>query len=149
MLLTGGEPMLQREIGALAHAAPRRRLPGDDSRPSGDAPDRQLAGRGGSHRRRQDARLRRRPHRIPLDVLDGLRGQDAVKFVLTGRGTTAGGRRDSRRGHLGERTEVLLSPTHGQLDPRELVKWMLRDRLPAAPQPQLHKYIWSPDARGV
>jgi 7-carboxy-7-deazaguanine synthase len=29
------------------------------------------------------------------------------------------------------------------------VAWMLRDRLPARLNLQIHKYIWSPDARGV
>jgi 7-carboxy-7-deazaguanine synthase len=44
---------------------------------------------------------------------------------------------------------VLLSPVHGVLDPQRLVAWMLRDRLPARLNLQLHKYVWSPDARGV
>jgi len=50
---------------------------------------------------------------------------------------------------LAERTEVLLSPVHGVLDPQQLVGWMLRDRLPVRLNLQLHKYVWSPDARGV
>ena len=50
---------------------------------------------------------------------------------------------------LAERTEVLLSPVHGQLAPDALVSWMLRDRLPVRLNLQLHKYIWSPSARGV
>jgi 7-carboxy-7-deazaguanine synthase len=50
---------------------------------------------------------------------------------------------------LATRTEVLLSPSHGQVDPQDLVSWMLRDGLPARLNLQLHKYVWSPDARGV
>jgi len=44
---------------------------------------------------------------------------------------------------------VLLSSIHGRLDPKNLVEWMLRDRLPARLNLQLHKYIWDPVARGV
>jgi 7-carboxy-7-deazaguanine synthase len=38
---------------------------------------------------------------------------------------------------------------HGVLDARTLSEWVLADRLPARVQLQIHKYIWSPDARGV
>jgi 7-carboxy-7-deazaguanine synthase len=38
---------------------------------------------------------------------------------------------------------------HGKVDPRELVGWMLRDRLPARLNLQLHKYIWGADVQGV
>jgi 7-carboxy-7-deazaguanine synthase len=44
---------------------------------------------------------------------------------------------------------VLLSPVHGRLDPRHLVGWMLRDRLPARLNLQIHKYIWGTEAQGV
>ena len=54
-----------------------------------------------------------------------------------------------RTRELDRRTEVLLSPVHGALEPQALVAWMLRDRLVARLNLQLHKYIWSPDARGV
>jgi 7-carboxy-7-deazaguanine synthase len=44
---------------------------------------------------------------------------------------------------------ILLSPVHGVLDPKTLSEWMLADHLRARLQLQLHKYIWSSDARGV
>jgi len=44
---------------------------------------------------------------------------------------------------------ILLSPVHGVLEPQVLSEWMLADRLPARLQLQLHKYIWSPQTRGV
>jgi 7-carboxy-7-deazaguanine synthase len=48
---------------------------------------------------------------------------------------------------LGEHRErigcpVLLSPSWGQLDPRELAQWILEDRLDVRLQVQLHKYLW-------
>ncbi|HET8932283.1 MAG TPA: radical SAM protein [Polyangiales bacterium] len=50
---------------------------------------------------------------------------------------------------VGRAGEVLLSPVHGELDPRELVAWTLEDALNVRVQVQLHKYIWGRDAQGV
>jgi 7-carboxy-7-deazaguanine synthase len=44
---------------------------------------------------------------------------------------------------------VLLSPVFGSIEPRQIVEWMLADRLPARFQLQIHKFIWEPRARGV
>ena len=44
---------------------------------------------------------------------------------------------------------MLLSCVHGELDPRELVAWVLADGLDVRVQLQLHKYIWGADAQGV
>jgi 7-carboxy-7-deazaguanine synthase len=50
---------------------------------------------------------------------------------------------------IGRAGEVLFSPVHGELDPRELVAWTLEDALNVRVQLQLHKYIWGRDAQGV
>ena len=34
-------------------------------------------------------------------------------------------------------------------DMRDLVAWMLRDKLPARLNLQIHKYVWPPEQRGV
>jgi 7-carboxy-7-deazaguanine synthase len=78
-----------------------------------------------------------------------LRAQDAVKFVLTDEADYRWAADLIRSRRLNERTEVLLSPVHPGLDPKDVVQWMLRDRLPARLNLQTHKYIWSPDTRGV
>jgi 7-carboxy-7-deazaguanine synthase len=44
---------------------------------------------------------------------------------------------------------VMMGVIYGKLDPAELAAWMLRDRLQARMQLQLHKYIWDPARRGV
>jgi 7-carboxy-7-deazaguanine synthase len=44
---------------------------------------------------------------------------------------------------------IHLSPVHGVLDAKTLAEWVIADRLPVRVQLQLHKYIWSPDTRGV
>ncbi len=45
--------------------------------------------------------------------------------------------------HLYERCDVLLSPSHKEITPRELAEWILADRLPVRFQLQLHKYLWN------
>src|SRR3954468_7476009 len=44
---------------------------------------------------------------------------------------------------------ILMSPVHGVLDPKSLSEWMLADHVPARLQLQLHKFIWTPETRGV
>jgi 7-carboxy-7-deazaguanine synthase len=38
---------------------------------------------------------------------------------------------------------------HGALEPAELARWILAARIPVRLQLQQHKYIWSPETRGV
>jgi len=44
---------------------------------------------------------------------------------------------------------VLFSPSHDDLPPVDLARWILDDGLPVRLQLQIHKYIWGPDVRGV
>lgn len=82
--------------------------------------------------------------------LAALAPHDQVKFVIQDR-TDYEYARDVIQRHClaAKAAAVLLSPVHGVLDPRTLSEWMLADRLPARLQLQLHKFIWSPTARGV
>ena len=89
-------------------------------------------------------------HRNRPELLRGLRPGRRGQVRPGGRGRLHAGRRRLIREHeLGGRAEVLLSPVHGRLDPKDLVGWMLRDRLPARLNLQLHKYIWEPETRRV
>ena len=42
-----------------------------------------------------------------------------------------------------------LSPAWGEVEPRELARWILEDGLPARVQVQLHKYLWPGAERGI
>lgn len=82
--------------------------------------------------------------------LDALRPHDEVKFVIKDRADYEYARTIVRDHDLASRTEaVLFSPVHGALAPADLAKWLLDDHLPVRLQLQQHKYVWSPDARGV
>ncbi len=45
--------------------------------------------------------------------------------------------------------EILFSPVSDKLDPQNLVKWIIEDKLSIRMQLQLHKIIWEKDKRGV
>ena len=82
--------------------------------------------------------------------LDALAPHDEVKFVVRDRADYEFSRDVIARYDLPLRAAaVLMSPVHGELDPRVLSEWMLEDHLPARLQLQLHKFIWAPDTRGV
>jgi 7-carboxy-7-deazaguanine synthase len=82
--------------------------------------------------------------------LERLAGHDEVKFVIRDRVDYDYARDVVVRHDLPRRVAaVLFSPVHGVLDPKTLSEWMLADHVPARLQLQLHKYIWSPDTRGV
>ena len=82
--------------------------------------------------------------------LDALRPTDEVKFVIKDRADYEYARDIVERRRLAGRcAAVLFSPVHGVLHPRQLTEWVLADRLPVRVQLQIHKYIWSPETRGV
>jgi 7-carboxy-7-deazaguanine synthase len=67
---------------------------------------------------------------------------DEIKFVLCGREDYEWARDVIRERGLASRCTVLLSPSHGQLDPTQLADWIVADRLPVRFQVQLHKVLW-------
>lgn len=147
VLLTGGEPMLQREIVALAEQllADGRRVMIETSgaHPVDMLPEEVI--------RVVDVKTpgSGENHRVRWEILSGLRRQDAIKFVLTDEADYQWAAREIRERDLAARAEVLLSPVHGKLDPKDLVAWMLRDRVQARLNLQLHKYIWGAETRSV
>lgn len=76
--------------------------------------------------------------------------RDEVKFVLADRADY-----DWTKGVIAEHLlpdrvhAILLSCVWGELDPKDLVNWVLEDQLPVRVQMQMHKVIWDADAQGV
>jgi 7-carboxy-7-deazaguanine synthase len=76
--------------------------------------------------------------------------QDEVKFVIADRRDYEFAKEIVEREQLPARVNaVLFSPVHGELDPKLLSEWVIADRLDVRVQLQVHKYIWSPETRGV
>ena len=87
-------------------------------------------------------------HRNDWSNMEYLTAHDQIKFVLCSRLDYDWARMRMDEHQLGDRvSDVLLSPSYGQLDPLTLANWILEDRLPARLQIQLHKLLWQ-DAPG-
>jgi len=81
--------------------------------------------------------------------LERLRPGDEVKFVLADRRDYEWAREVARRHELSRRATVQFSCAWGRLEPRHLAEWILEDRLPVRLNLQIHKWVWSPEVRGV
>lgn len=75
--------------------------------------------------------------------IDLLKAQDQVKFVLCSRADYDWAVTKLLQYNLAARvSDVLFSPSQGQLGPRELADWIVADNLPVRLQLQLHKLLW-------
>ena len=74
--------------------------------------------------------------------LEHLEPKDEIKFVLCGRDDYDWARRVIAERNLASRCTVLMSPSHGQVEPAQLADWIVQDRLPVRFQMQLHKVLW-------
>lgn len=88
--------------------------------------------------------------RFCLDNLRVLENKDQIKFVILDENDYVYARDfGARHGLSGLVNEVIFSPVFGQLHPRQLAEWILRDGLSVRLGLQIHKFIWDPEARGV
>jgi 7-carboxy-7-deazaguanine synthase len=144
--LTGGEPLLQPELPELCRellergwevsvethgqrpldALPREVIRVADVKPPGSG---EMA--------------------TELGWLERLAPHDEVKFVVSSEADFRWSAEVARRHGLPGRVAILLSPVFGEVEPKELVRWLLEDGLEARLSLQLHKLVWGQDVRGV
>jgi 7-carboxy-7-deazaguanine synthase len=146
--ITGGEPLLQEDVYPLMEQLMARghlvMLETGGHRPIDRVPpavikivDVKCPGSGESARN-------------CWENLDALSSHDEVKFVVQDRVDYEFACAVIARHDLASRcAAVLLSPVHDVLDSRTLAEWILADHVPVRLQLQLHKFIWSPQTRGV
>ena len=84
-----------------------------------------------------------------LDNLKLLAPHDEVKFVILDRKDYEWSRDIIKKYKINETAQILLSPVFDKLELKEIVKWILEDRLPVRLQTQLHKIIWDKNTIGV
>jgi 7-carboxy-7-deazaguanine synthase len=146
--ITGGEPLLQKNVLPLMSILC-------------DTGYTVLLETSGAH---DISKVDRRVHRI-MDLktpgseevdknlwanLDHLTLRDEVKFVMGSREDYEWSRDKVQQYHLSSRCHaVLFSPIFGRIDPRQIVDWILTDRLDVRFQLQMHKFIWNATQRGV
>jgi len=82
--------------------------------------------------------------------IDHLTKRDEVKFVMGSREDYEWSCDKVQKFDLTKRCHaVLFSPIFGRIDPRQIVEWILADKLNVRFQLQMHKFIWTPSQRGV
>jgi 7-carboxy-7-deazaguanine synthase len=144
--LTGGEPMLQREVPLLCAELLGQgfevAVETHGQAPLGDLPrgvrriiDVKTPGSGEEDR--------------AFINLGDLKLGDEIKFVVTSKADFRWSADVIRRFSLEGKVPLLLSPAPGAVEPADLVRWMLADGVGARLNLQLHKVIWGPNARGV
>ena len=146
VLLTGGEPLLQKELPALAQDLLDRgyevTVETHGQRPMDGLPppvvriaDVKTPGSG----------------EVAEDLawLDRVRPHDEVKFVVCSEGDWRWSLDVIRRYGLDRRCAVLVSPAWGDVDSKDLARWLLESGVEARMNLQLHKVIWGPQTRGV
>ncbi len=149
--LTGGEPLLQDELNELVELllAQGNRVEIETN---------------GSMQLDSLAKAERRPvftmdYKLPGSGMEAamrrdnfrlLGKHDTVKFVAGSLTDLERAREIIERYQLESRCHVYLSPVYGKINPADMVRFMIdNDMIKTRLQLQLHKFIWSPEKRGV
>lgn len=85
-----------------------------------------------------------------MENIGFLKKKDEVKFVIGSEKDYLWARDLVREHSLTEKCgTVLFSPVFGKIESREIVDWIVRDKLDVRFQLQMHKFIWEPDKKSV
>ncbi len=146
VLLTGGEPLLQKELPALAGDLLARgyevTIETHGQRPLEGLPEGVVC--------IVDVKTPDSGEvATDFGYLDRLGPRDEVKFVVSSEADFAWSREVVERHGLERRVHVLFSPVWGKVEPRDLAAWILSSGLSARLSLQIHKVIWGAETRGV
>ncbi len=81
--------------------------------------------------------------------IEYLKPNDEVKFVIGTQEDYNWSKEQIEKFGLTEKANVLFSPVFNSIEPKQIVEWILNDKLNVRFQLQMHKYIWEPETRGV
>ena len=82
------------------------------------------------------------------NIVSDLEYHDEIKFVIGNKKDYEWAKNKIKEHKLNNK-KILISPVHDVLNPQTLSEWILKDNLKVRLQMQLHKYIWSPEKKGV
>lgn len=83
------------------------------------------------------------------DNLNHLKESDEIKFVVASRKDFDWAVQHAHENSLWKRCLVNFSPAWGLVNPKDLSDWMVHGKIEGRLNLQIHKYIWSPKAKGV
>ena len=87
--------------------------------------------------------------KMDLSNIDIIKNTDEIKFVITSRMDYEWSKEMIQRYRLKDKCHILFSPAFGILSPEDFSMWILEDRLEVRLNLQLHKYIFSPEKKGI
>ena len=83
------------------------------------------------------------------DNINYFKKNDEIKFVIGDRIDYEWTKKKIEEYKLNQICDILISPVYGEIEPKEIVKWILEDNLKVRFQIQMHKEIWPADKKGV
>lgn len=149
--LTGGEPLLQKELYALIEMLMKNGK-SVEIETNGSVPIAELSRKEYRPLFTMDYKLSSSgmESHMCLDNFQYLTEQDTVKFVSGSIADLERAAEIIEKYALVERCHVYFSPVFGSIEPSEIVDFMKQRRLNGARlQLQLHKFIWDPNKKGV
>ena len=68
--------------------------------------------------------------------------RDEIKFVICNRSDYVWAKKNIIEKNMANICEIIFSPAHESIKPKDLANWILEDQLNVRMQIQLHKYLW-------
>ena len=150
--LTGGEPLLQPDIKRLITLLSKDKTLRVEIETNGAVDISDFVNIGDNVTFTMDYKLpgSGMEKTMILDNYKLLKDSDTVKFVVSDSEDLKKAKEVIERYKLDERLQVYISACFGKIDNDEIVKYMIENKMNSVRlQLQIHKYIWSPDKKGV
>lgn len=150
--LTGGEPLIQENIGRLIKMLSRDKDLRIEIETNGAVALEEFIDIGENVTFTLDYKLlgSKMNHKMVMGNYDLLRANDTVKFVVSDREDLDKAREIIDKYKLTEKVAVYLSSSFGIIKPEDIVNYMMEYNMNKVKlQLQMHKYIWDPNRKGV
>ena len=150
--LTGGEPLIQENIGRLIKLLSKDKELRIEVETNGAVLLKDFISIGENVTFTLDYKLpgSKMNHKMVMENYDLLRTNDTVKFVVSDREDLDKAREIIDKYKLPERVTCYLSSSFGVIKPEDIVNYMMENHMNNVKlQLQMHKYIWDPNRKGV
>lgn len=150
--LTGGEPLIQENIGRLLKLLSKDKGLRIEVETNGAVSLSDFIGMGDNITYTLDYKLpgSGMEKYMVMDNYDIIRDIDTVKFVVSDKNDLDKAKKIIEEMNLLEKTTVYLSSSFEKIEPVDIVEYMIENNMNKVKlQLQMHKYIWEPDRKGV
>ena len=148
--LTGGEPLLQKDIVCLLELLSKHDNIRVEIETNGSVSLRTFLYTNATFTMDYKLACSGMEDKMDLDNLKLLRHQDTVKFVVGSRTDLERAEKVITEYNMTRKCHVYISPVFGMIELTEIVQYMVEHKMNNVNmQMQMHKIIWNPNARGV